>query len=354
MSFSDEIRADVFEQELEVERLKMTGKLEAKSRQLTAAKSIIRGLQDEVNELDRIRELSNTQLRQEPAWLKPRKTKSRVQRGTACLLLSDLHLDEYVNPSEMMGRNAFSREIADMRLNNIFNNFVEQLTFYHQGTTYDGVVVMLGGDTVNGDIHEGKEHNQYPGPETVRYWVPKLAAGLTMLADVFGKVHVAAVPGNHGRLTEKPVYKNRATTNFDWLIASLLAQWFANDKRFTFDVPQAMETFLKVYDSTILLTHGDQAQGGSGVLGVFGTLVRLQIKKRRNHNFDLLVCGHFHQYINTQGILVNNTMKGWDEYALGHSFEYSEPAQAAFIMTPEHSMTWPIEIFCMDKKKEGW
>lgn len=347
-------KEEVVEDTKEGDRLLLNAKLENSRYELSSAKTLIRTLQADVERLEKVKNFLSVPLDKEPTWCKATK-KRQCNHGIVCLILSDLHLDEVVLPSEMSGRNAYNREIADLRLKKLFDGVVEQAKYYHQNTVYDGCVVLMGGDTVSGDIHEEiRETNETPTPATIRYWTPKIASGLELLAEEFGHVRVAAVPGNHGRFSVKPRYKKRATDNADWLIAALLAERFANDNRFDFNVPESMDTFVQVYNTNILLTHGDQAGGGSGIGGIFPPIMRLKARKQANNNFDWMVLGHFHQYVHSQGITINNSLKGWDEFALGHNFVYSEPSQGMFIVTAERGVTWPIEIFVKDRKKEGW
>jgi hypothetical protein len=135
----------------------------------------------------------------------------------------------------------------------------------------------------------------------------------------------------------------------------LIAAELKDDSRFTFDIPNSMDTSFQVYDTRIFLTHGDQAGGGSGIAGIFAPVMRLKARKQANFVFDWMILGHFHQYIHTQGITVNNSLKGWDEFALAHAYPFEEPGQAMFIVTPEHKgPTWPIQVYCQNRKAEGW
>jgi hypothetical protein len=346
----------VKQQEAEVDRLRLTARVDEKTRELSGAKTLIRSLQAEVDRLATVKDfLKTTDLNQVPKWAKPPNKNFKQEHGIVNLLLSDLHLDEVVRPEEMQGRNAYNREIAELRLKRVFDGVVEQATFYHTGTQYDGCNVLLGGDLVSGSIHEElRETNEYPVPATIKHWTPQIAAGLNLLADVFGQVHVASVVGNHGRFTQKPRYKLRAFDNADWLISALLAERFATDSRFTFDVPEGTDTYVTAYDTRYLLTHGDQASGGGGIGGIWPPIMRLKARKQANNTFDHMCIGHWHQIVHSQGITVNGSLKGWDEFAMGHNFQAEEAKQAMWITTPERGTTWPVEIFAQDRKAEGW
>src|SRR5262245_40499135 len=72
-------------------------------------------------EVERLRKLLGlvrsygSTLSPEPHWMAPRKRPPKMA-ATAVLQLSDLHLDEVVDPAQVGGLGAYNREIAEMRL----------------------------------------------------------------------------------------------------------------------------------------------------------------------------------------------------------------------------------------------
>lgn len=294
-----------------------------------------------------------------PAWAAP-KVNPRANKAIPTLLLSDLHLDEVVDPSEMDGLNAYNREIAEMRLMRTFEKAIVTTRDHMAGVKYDGFNLLLAGDNISGFIHEElAESNEATIPATVDYWLNPLAAGIGMLADQFGKVHIAGVVGNHGRLTRKPRMKRRAQDNIDWLIYKMLKRDFRNDSRITWQIPDSTDVMVNTYSTKLLLTHGDQASGGGGVAGMLAPLTMMHYRKAKRHmetdsRFDWMACGHWHSYWHGRGLIVNGSTKGLDEYALIGNFSYEEPKQAMWLTTPEHGITYSWPIFCQDRKKEGW
>lgn len=295
---------------------------------------------------------------QPPKWMAPAKPKSNGV--TLVLMLSDMHFDEVVLPEEVDGLNAYNREIATLRLNKWAQNVVKMARHYLAGVTYDGVVLMLGGDTFSGDIHdELSETNEDTMLGSLLYWAEQLSAAVEMLAEEFGKVHVAAVPGNHGRTTRKPRAKLRARTNFDWLLAKMVERHYNRDKRVTFQIPESADCLVTIYGQGHLLTHGDQTSGGGGIGGIWPPVMRLRARKAQRYlatgaNFQTLWMGHWHQYISTPSLIVNGSLKGVDEYAFINNFSYEAPQQAFAVVTPEKGITIQAPIFCQDRKKEGW
>jgi hypothetical protein len=294
-----------------------------------------------------------------PKWLAPVKS-SKAKKATLVVMLSDTHFDEVVEANEVDYLNAYNRRIAELRLKAWAENVVKMARHYLSGVTYDGIVVILGGDIFSGDIHEElAQTNEDTILGSLLHWSEQLAAALDLLADEFGKVHVASVPGNHGRLTRKPRAKLRSRTNLDWLLAKMVERHYRADKRFTFQIAEGADVLIPIYQWGHLVTHGDQAHGGGGIGGIWPTIMRLRARKAQRHMavgqpFDTLWMGHWHQLIQTPSMIVNGSLKGTDEYAFIGNFGHEPPQQALAVVTPEHNVTWQCPVFVQDRRKERW
>lgn len=325
------------------------------TRELGRAVAHIERLEEHVDTLTAIDGVTATNAR----WKTPAKKKGR-HVGIANLLLSDLHLDEVVNPSEVGYSNAYNRRIAEQRLRSAFEKFVMVGKDYIAGINYDGAVVAMLGDTFSGNIHEElKETNECSILESIDHWIDPMVAGLRLVADEFGKVHVPCTPGNHGRNTRKPIHKGRARDNFDFLFMRMVARAMAGDRRVTFDIPDAADTQMHQYGHVFHYTHGDQFKGGSGIAGIFSPLMLGDARKRKRQQaigapYDVLCMGHFHQYLPARNFIVNGSLKGYDEYASDSNFGYELAQQAFFVTTPEHGVTFSAPIVVQDREKEGW
>jgi hypothetical protein len=286
-----------------------------------------------------------------PRWaIEPSKKVDRP--GIPSLFLSDLHWGEIVLPGQIHGKNEYNVSIAKKRLQRVISKTIT-LCFEHMtNPEYPGIVVNLGGDLVSGDIHEElSETNEFTSGQTLVDIVGALAWALGALADRFGKVWVVAVAGNHGRMTHKPRAKNRAFTNFDWVIAQLLQRQFAKDGRFAWLIPDGPDAWYRVFNYRYLLTHGDQFRGGDGIIGALGPILRGDTKKRaRNGNIDLgydtMLLGHWHQYLPLGRVIVNGSMKGYDEYAMMNNFGFEAPIQALWFTHPKFGITSHWGVRC--------
>jgi predicted phosphodiesterase len=287
-------------------------------------------------------------------WSKPSK-KDATHHGTAVLMLSDLHLDEVVNPLEVRYRNGYNREIAEMRLARVGNGLVKLLKDYVAGIVLDGVVVALLGDIITGTIHdELARTNEAPVAATIAHWVPILAGLLQHLADELNvPVHVPTVDGNHDRYYQKTPSKQRTESSNAWIIYSWLADTLRNDPRITFNISVSPDNELKVYDTKFLLTHGDGFRSAGGVGGIYPSMLKYLMRAHEIYDFDMALMGHWHQLLWGPDFVVNGSLKGLDEYALGNRFRPERPQQAMFIVTPENGVTNRQNVFA-DSDDESW
>lgn len=292
-----------------------------------------------------------------PKWLNPTK-KDKEMTGIPVLFLSDFHFDEVVDTAQIGYVNKFNHNIAEDRIKHSFKTTINLLDNYMVNPSYDGIVVALGGDMLAGNIHdELAETNHQSILRSVNDLSDLLIEGFAGLADSFGKVFVPCVVGNHGRLHKKPRHKNKVFDNFEWIVYQNLAKYFADDDRFTFHIPDGPDAQFSVYDKTFLLTHGDQFRGGNAIAGIFSPLMLGMTRKQKKHAaigkpFDIMMCGHFHQYIHSNSLIVNGSLKGYDEYASTNNFSFEEPQQALFIVHPVFGITYRIPIMCDSYEKD--
>ncbi len=286
-----------------------------------------------------------------PNWLiKPSKKNSKSP-GVPSAMWSDWHWGEVVSAPEIADKNEFNIKVAHKRARQLFQSTVDLLQNYTVNPDYPGVVINLGGDMVTGDIHEELTNtNDMPIMPTIIDLFGVLAEGLELMADNFGNVFVPCVTGNHGRNTKKIQNKQRHYTSFDWLVYQLLAKHFADDDRLTFYIPDGPDAIYKVFNHTYLLTHGDQFRGGDGIIGPIGPIMRGDNKKRsRNSNiglsYDTMVIGHFHTLMMLPKLIVNGSLKGYDEYAYSGNFSFEVPAQALWITHPELGITISMPVY---------
>lgn len=307
-------------------------------------KGVIGSLRDKVEALDL------------PDWaLEPRSKESAP--GVPTLFLSDLHWGEVVEPRQINAVNRYSLAIAHQRMSNCIASAVHLLRIISPKLDYPGIVLPLGGDMISGNIHdELTATNELNTMPTITDLYGVLVGVISALADTFGAVFLPCVTGNHGRDTRKVWAKDRHATSFDWLLYQFLARHFDTDKRVTFYIPDGPDAYYRVYQHRYLLTHGDQFRGGDSMIGPLGPLTRGSHKKSSRNSaidmdFDVMVCGHWHQYMHLTRLIVNGSLKGYDEYAYAGNFPFEAPQQALWLTHPKYRITYRMPVY-VDKYRE--
>jgi UDP-2,3-diacylglucosamine pyrophosphatase LpxH len=295
---------------------------------------------------------------------KPGRKKAGRSRAVVTAILSDLHLDETVRPEEMHHVNAYNRRIAGQRLSRWVDRACTLPREYMAGVDYDGAALFLAGDLLSGDIHEElRKTNADTIAGSIAYWIDPLSEAVRALADTYGKVTVDVVAGNHGRnpLNRRSPAKGRARDNFDTLIGWLIARDFSTDQRVEVHVEESTDAYRTIYDTRYLVNHGDSAKGGTGIAGALSPLMLFSHRKGKataatGQPYDLMVVGHFHQYMSLpgQGLIVNGSLKGWDEFARISGFSYEPPQQGLWLTTPERGVTVTMPVHVQDRRQEKW
>lgn len=282
--------------------------------------------------------------------------------GIPMTIWSDFHWGEVVKSDQVHGLNSFNLTIARQRLHTLVDKTIN-LCFNHMvKPDYPGIVLMLGGDMVSGDIHDELEiTNETPSGPVLIDLLENLIAGIDKLVKSFGRVWVVGVTGNHGRTNKKPRFKNRQYTNYDWIIYQLLKTHYKGNDSIQFLIPDGADAMFSVYNTRFLLTHGDNlgVNGGDGIIGLIGPVMRGDFKIRNAQSsigrpYDVLVLGHWHTYFPTPKIIINGSLKGFDEYAhLKLRAKPERAIQALWFVHPENGITnhWPI--YCDKAKRTG-
>lgn len=359
---------------------------EAKTRGLTAstrvtdelslAKMKVKVLQKEIESIERFNDdaaavrnviYGLSKLSPEPPkWiLKPH---GKGLSGVPMTIWSDWHWGEVVNPAEVAGVNNFNRTVAKQRLKKLVSSTID-LCFNHMtNPDYPGIVIMLGGDMITGNIHEElQDTNEGYVQQTLLELQEELITALTHMADKFGRVFIPCVIGNHGRMTHRPRMKGRVFTSFEWNLYCQLERHFKNDKRIQFLIPEETDAYFSVLGHRFLLTHGDTlgVNGGDGIIGALGPIARGAFKvgrseKQIGRDFDTMVIGHWHTYVprgDSIPVIVNGALKGYDEYArLGLRVPYTRPSQALWFVHEKYGITaqWQIYLDQLRKTDNRW
>ena len=270
---------------------------------------------------------------------------------------SDWHYGEVVSLDETGGVNEFNWKIGQERVKRLVEGTIrlaKGFAFKDGAKPPEGIVVALGGDFISGDIHEElAETNDRTPMQGVSDCLDMLIWGIDALKAEFGKVFAPCVVGNHGRTTKKQRAKQAVYLSYEWNLYTSLERHYRNDPNVTIFVPNETDAFFKVAGHRFLLTHGNAlgVKGGDGIIGALGPIARGTVKLRSSEykigrDFDYLIMGHWHQELWLSRTIVNNSLKGYDEYArLFLRADPSRPSQCLWFVHPEHGITSRISVY---------
>lgn len=371
----------LYQEEKTVELLELQAKPELsgtpESRRITALedevarlKRELRGVHREQMDEQAIRNLIGNLARAEPSlpkWLAKPSVKKTPKPEVGMTIWSDWHLGEKVSREETGGVNEYDEPISEARIKRLVQSTID-IARNHGPSVIPGFVVNLLGDNVSGGLHPELEKTDTEGvmASAIRA-VDLLTWALTSMADEFGSVFCPCASGNHGRNTPKPEYKNYLEHNFDWLIYQILQRNFeaAGDTRVKFMIPKSNECRYEVYGRKFLALHGDMigARGGDGIIGSIGPIMRGEFKTRNQSSatqwaYDFLLMGHYHQSLWLPRAIVNNSIKGYDEYVKNSlRASPSDPSQSMWFVHPDRGITSKWEVSVNDPgeiKKAEW
>jgi hypothetical protein len=269
-------------------------------------------------------------------------------------LVSDVHDGEVISAEEILGINAFNPDICTARMQRYYSAACTIGQRWASDTDCEGALLALAGDLTSGDIHEElRLTNAITSHEQVQHSVEIHGAGIRMLKEQYGRVHVVVVPGNHGRTTQKPTAKLYARLSYDTLIGSILANHFKDDSSITFQMSAAKDQITPIFGRTVFTTHGDKigTRGGMGFAGPMLPIVRGSKKIDAQQagigrKPDLIQFGHYHTTGNPGNVLANGSIPGYSEYADDLRAVVEPPQQWLYLL---HSKWWlrermPIQL----------
>lgn len=332
-----------------------------KDRQIRELQAEVRRLSGAESDRELIRRVVGkigAQVGDVPAWITATPRAGRLVHGIPTLMLSDLHFGEVVFPGQVNNVNQYNTEIAKRRLRRVVQGSIKLLRQTLSPGEFGGMVVVLGGDMVEGVIHDEIRDTV---DETVMQAVitlhDDLVPALKLLCDEFGRLHVPCVVGNHGRLDRKPRQKKGPALNFDWLLYQFIARTIGSDSKYksriTFQIPDGYECSWRVHGVRYMLTHGDSFRGGDGITGPLMPWMRGMLKASKTYSaqnlpFDCMVMGHWHQLRYLRDVIVNGSLVGYNEYAAKNHFGFEPPQQALWLTHPVRGLTFQEAVFAED------
>lgn len=293
---------------------------------------------------ERIKELEwAAKLSLKPAeWSTPRRS-AKPSEHMPYLFISDEQVGETIDPDETEHSVGYDVSTYQRRHRYLIDT-AGYLAQDHTGSTwkYPGIILSFGGDAISGGIHDELAQTDEITPiEAVELVFEERAGAIRRLKEIFGRVEVKSVIGNHGRDTKKPHSKKADAHNHERTINYLLGREFNKDDKVTIQTSKSPDVFFPIYNRNILLTHGDKigSRGGQGFVGPAATIIRgaqkvILEQAAIGRHIDEVHNGHFHTFMRLSWLWSNGCMPGYSEFAKMNRMRPEPPQQGMAFYHP--------------------
>lgn len=294
----------------------------------------------------------------------------------AVLLLSDTHYGDRIRREDTSGFPEFDLTIAGNRTGFIAKKTKQVLTLHRAMYPIKRLVVWIGGDIGNGDLHDAPQSNELFLPAQVHFSYHMLKFVIEDLLEltvpdekgnsVIEEITLLFTVGNHMRMDEKMPTKLQAQRTLDWLIYQWLIERFTGVPKVTIRQEMSPYIFESIRGHRHLFAHGMQvgyknspdAQCKS--MGAFINNVRALFDSpewRRKHGlrgetFARACIGDIHVPVSFPRLLSNGSLNGQNELGVNWMLEPIPAGQQLFGVADKHMETWKYFLECSHIQKE--
>lgn len=296
-----------------------------------------------------------------PRWPAAKGQRKADRLHKPILFTSDFQYGEVVDPREMDGMNVFNKRVFAERYATMIEKTIKWADAIEQGwgASYgEGCIYLRGGDAISGEIHdELRDTND----ASVRGALLELAAvemeGIRRLQRRFGHAHVISIPGNHGRVTQRPRSKGYVNLNYETILADLIQAKFEREPGVTFETPASGFAYFEACGWTFEMRHGDRmgAGGGTGFIGSPAPITKGHLRTRLNaavtgKMVDFVLTGHLHTSMKLPHGFANGSIVGYSEYARGLNLDPDCAKQWLIFASPRHVYGIELELSTFPKR----
>lgn len=278
--------------------------------------------------------------------------KGAERRAAFVLACSDWHIGERVDPSTVSGRNEYNPDIASRRVDSLSVGARWMIESFRSREGYgwkmNEVVCWLGGDLMTGFIHDDLRETNYLSPTEELELAQDLCIRLIDSLAAHPGIERVIVPtsrGNHGRDTPDRRIASGHKRSYEQMMYRQLARFYGRtgNGKVKVIVSDDEITRLKVLNTSLRFTHGDQVSYQGGVGGITIPMLKWLARLDETEPADVTVIGHHHQYLDVGRAVVNNCLIGWGPYAQRMG-GFKPAGQVCFLVDEKHGKRLSTEI----------
>lgn len=266
--------------------------------------------------------------------------------ATAVLVLSDWHVEEWVDPKTNVPGNEYTLEIADRRIKQLVQRASMLIEHEKHLTGIRRIVVAALGDYITGHIHDDLVEVTQLAPLAAKRWAGQRLNGVIGAMSEIAPVLVATSSGNHGRSTKFP---RMATENDHSFEQDMYITMAAEERRPNVGW-QIGNGYLNIVDLDgflVRLHHGHAIRFGGGVGGLTIPANKAIANWNISRRVHLDVFGHWHTFSwLPYRFVANGSLIGHNAFADRIKAEFQPPSQSLIIIDHEHNrVTKVLPIF---------
>lgn len=242
-------------------------------------------------------------------------SKGRFDEEEFVLVISDLQAGHKTK--------TFNFEVLRRRMEKLVQTTIKIATIHRRAHPVRNLNIFLLGDLIQseriGYLISIDELEAELKVQLFDVAIPLLMGAIQKLAENFAEVRIYAVRGNHGADGRFAA----TNTNWDDVAYYFLKAAFQATKHIQFTIADNFYLIARVYNTKFMLAHGDQIQMYMNI-PIYGVTQRLMRWQGSVEDFDVLVLGHFHNFVymdwNDKQFIINGTFvtdDAWVQKRLG-------------------------------------
>lgn len=266
------------------------------------------------------------------------------KKSVAICLLSDVHIEETVEPETVLNLNSYNPEVAKLRLDAFFVNSCKLISHAKGSYNIDEVVLGCLGDIIGNWIHDELMQTNSMSPlAAISFAKSSILSGLKYWNDNLDvdKITFIGVVGNHGRTTKKSQFANATDVSLEYFMYKDIEEMskIIGLSKVNFIIPKSEMAVINIFGKRLLFTHGTNIKYGGGIGGLIVPVTRWFGRLSQTLKIDMAFLGHFHQSVFTKKFCVNGSTKGFDSYAFGKGLDFEAPQQTMLILHEKYGFT---------------
>lgn len=270
----------------------------------------------------------------------------RYEKQTSCIMLSDLHCEESVSKKDVGNTNEYTWEIMESRLDKVFLEWFQA----YRGESHG--IILLGGDVLTGLIHDSLENTSLHPMEAAQKLADILYDYATAASQIYEKVTVEVINGNHGRLSEHIKSANKGF-DLEYAFGHILKAKLSGFDNVKTSVSTTGYTAVQVGvkdDEPIYLGmhHGDHFRGSVHSEARYFKVYEA-FKNVISTDVTHIVQGHTHMFshFNTHkgSYIVNGSLIGSNSYGVTMGFTALRPSQTLLSFKPNGDVDEVKQVF---------